>query len=124
MILNSTNINDITLLITPYLPFLGVVAGAILVGIFSLWNRKRGAVETRAPDVNEIWVQQANQSKELDMERKARRRLENLYYDIRRAFLSYVRRVQSGGSMELTSAEKHIIESDLQTGDHRIIEEN
>lgn len=94
-----------TQLITPYLPLITAIAGSIIIGIVTLWNRKRGAVETRAPDVNEIWQQQASDSKALDFERKLRRRLEDVVYDILNVFKGYVNRVLKGGSVDLNTRE-------------------
>lgn len=105
----------VTEIVTPYLPFIGTVAGAALVGIFAIWNRKRGAVETRAPDVNEIWQQQAQQSKELDIERRLRRLLEDMYTDLREAFNIYVRRVHRGGNIELTDREARLLNKETPT---------
>jgi hypothetical protein len=106
---------DITVLITPYLPVLGVIAGSILVGAFAVFNRKRGAVETRAPDVNEIWRQQAEQSAELDRERKARRRLEDFVRELQRAYRSYIWRVRGGGTTELTAQERKFFDTEPPT---------
>lgn len=101
--------DSFTALITPYLPLITIVAGGIVVGIFGIYNRKRGAVETRAPDVNAIWVQQENQSRLLDLERRARRRLESMLGQLWSAYVGYVNRVQSGGSMQLTTHEMDIV---------------
>lgn len=95
--------------ITPYLPVLGTLAGAIVVGIFAIWNRKRGNTETKAPDVNAIWQREERQNRELDSERRLRRRIEDLAGEVWLAFVGYVRRVQSGGPAELTQHEQHLI---------------
>lgn len=87
--------------ITPYLPFLGVILGGLIVGAFAIWNRRRGAVETRAPDVNEMWVQ-------TEKDRRIRRLFEDLFYTLLTVFRSYVRRVQSGGSTDLTPTEQAV----------------
>ena len=92
--------------LTPFLPFIGTLVGAILVGGFAVWNRKRGATENRAPDVNELWTQQASQARALDGERRHRWALEDFAHDVVRAFHSYVRRVQNGGSTTLTVHEQ------------------
>lgn len=109
--------NNISSIITPYLPLIGIVVGGIIVGAFGVWNRKRGATETRAPDVNEIWQQQIYQSHELDMERKWRRRLENYSHELKRVFVGYVRRVLAGGSTELTHHERVFYDSDPPTSE-------
>lgn len=92
--------------ITPFLPFLGVIAGAIIVGAFGVWNRRRGATETRAPDVNEAWTRADNLDTALDHERKLRRLLQDLLYEVLSAFHFYVARVKKGGSVELTESER------------------
>lgn len=98
--------------ITPYLPLLSAIAGALLIGIFGIWNRKRGAIETRAPDVNEIWVRSESDHRALDIERKARRALEDIVYRIVQIFKSYVDRVRQGGSTELNTKELEIYKVD------------
>lgn len=99
--------------ITPFIPLLGTVAGAIVVGVFAAWNRRRGAVETRAPEVSEIWQQQALESKSLDLERRLRRALEDMIYELRRAFKLYVARVHTGGSKELSEQEEELLRRPL-----------
>lgn len=94
--------------LTPYLPLIGVVAGAVVVGLFNAHNRRKGNVETRAPDVNELWQQERALSLELDTERKKRLRTENLAVEVIRTFRAYVQRVLSGGSPELTHHELKI----------------
>lgn len=106
---------SITEVITPYLPIVGTLAGAAVVGVFAIWNRRRGAIETRAPDVNEIWQQQATQSRDLDIERKLRRMLEDIVDDLKRSFRLYVGRVQSGGSAELTERERRLLNKPAPT---------
>lgn len=103
--------------ITPYLPLIGIVIGGIILGIFNAYNRKRGNVETRAPDVNELWTQQAFQSKELDKEYRWRRRLQNYTDELLRVIRLYVNRVQDGGSPELTHHEKLMFSSDPPTSE-------
>lgn len=99
--------------ITPYLPFFGVVAGAILVGAFAVWNRRRGAVETRAPDVNEMWAKQERDARTLDAERAHRRHLENLLDTVLGSFRAYVRRVRHGGSTDLTDRERSAHDAEI-----------
>lgn len=101
--------------LTPLFPFAGVVVGGLIVGAFQVWNRKRGAIETRAPDVTEIWVRQAADQAELDMERRFRRRVEDLFIQLRSAFQSYVMRVQGGGSTELTTKEAEMFYVQIPT---------
>lgn len=92
--------------ITPYLPLIGIVVGGIVMGLFGAWNRKRGATETRAPDVNESWNRAEALDLALDNERKTRRLLQDLLYDVLAAFHSYTHRVQRGGSTDLTTREQ------------------
>lgn len=108
---------QISAILTPYLPLAGIILGGLLVGAFQVWNRKRGAVETRAPDVNEIWQQQIYQNHELDMERRWRRRLENFSHELVRIFRAYVKRVQNGGSTDLTPHEKLFHDTDPPSGE-------
>lgn len=98
-----------TELITPYLPTIGLVLAGTLAGAFTLYNRKRGATEGRAPDVNEIWVRQAEDQRILDIERRARRRLEDMYERLRTVFKVYVMRVTNGGSRELSVSEQEFL---------------
>lgn len=97
--------------ITPYLPLISAVMGAILIGIFGVWNRKRGAVETRAPDVNEIWLKSETDHKALDIERRTRRHLEDLIYRLLAIFRCYVDRVRRGGSTDLNTKELELYNS-------------
>ena len=91
--------------VTPYLPLIGTVIGGMVIGFFAVWNRRRGAVETRAPDVNDIWLQQAKDNQLLDDERAFRRFLEDIVYDLLKLFKGYVNRVRRGGSTDLTTRE-------------------
>lgn len=104
-------------IVTPYLPLLGIILGGILVGVFNAHNRRKGNIETRAPDVNAIWTQQAYQSQELDKERKLRRRIENYAWELLDVFHGYVKRVMGGGSYELTHHEKLFFSSDPPTSE-------
>lgn len=101
--------------ITPLLPIFTTVLGGLVVGGFAVWNRRRGATETRAPDVNEIWLRQAQNEIQLDTERRLRRRMEDMFVEIRDAFRGYVNRVQAGGSIELTERERKLYEVGVPT---------
>lgn len=101
--------------ITPFLPVIGTIVGAIIVGSFALWNRRKGAVETRAPDVNEIWQQQHYQSHELDKETRFRRRLETWSHDMWLTFREYVDRVLIGGDPHLTFKEQKFYDGEPPT---------
>lgn len=102
-------------LFTTLTPILVVVLGGVVAGLWTAHNRRKGATESRFPDVNEIWSQQARQSIELDNERKLRRKLEDYSGSLLRAFRGYVRRVVGGGSTALTSHEKSLIDSEPPT---------
>ena len=99
--------------VTPWLPRIGTIFGAIVVGSFAAWNRKRGATENRTPDVNEIWVQQAADAKALDGERRHRRVLEDFGWRVVITFRTYVRRVQNGGDTALNAHEQDIYDTDV-----------
>lgn len=113
-------INELTMLVTPYLPLLGTIVGGIVIGSFAIWNRKRGAVETRAPDVNEIWVQQQYQASELEKEIKLRRRLERYVDELLRVYRGYVRRVQTGGDIHMSNHERLFYDQDPPTNEINI----
>jgi hypothetical protein len=103
--------------ITPFLPLAGVIFGALIIEGFRLWNRKRGAVETKAPDVNDIWQREERQNLVLDAERRLRRRLEDRVGRLWLAFRNYAFRVQGGGATELTAAEQSLIDSGTDIGE-------
>ena len=119
----QASVQDVTFTaaITPYLPFLGVIAGGLLLGVFGVYNRRKGNIETRAPDVNELWQQQTYQAAQLDLERKMRRKLEDWVYELRRVFIAYVRRVQSGGSAELTPHERKYHDTEPTTVEMKVV---
>lgn len=91
--------------IIPWLPFIGGIIVALIVGAANIWNRRRGAVETKAPTVAEIWAREERVSRH-------NRWLEGLVDKTRAAFRAYVERVQSGGSTELTTFERRALDSD------------
>lgn len=59
---------------------------AIIAGIVAIRNRKRGALEQRAPDVTEAWA-------EAERARRKAFVLEDLFYALRGAFKAYARRM-------------------------------
>jgi hypothetical protein len=65
---------------------------AVVTALFAAYtanrNRRKGNLEQRAPDVQEIWVQQEN-------DRRQRQIMEDMWWDLRAAFKSYFRRVSS-----------------------------
>lgn len=101
--------------ITPYLPLLGTIAGGVVIGIFAVWNRKRGATETRAPDVNESWRRAERLERRLDTERSHRRFAEDLADKIQDAFRAYVRRVRHGGDTTMTDRERFAHDVEIPT---------
>jgi len=115
-------VSPVTGFITPFLPLIGTLFGAIVVGLFALWNRRRGNYETRAPDVNEIWQQQAKDSHDLDMERRWRRRLENFAHELLGVYRGLVRRVLAQG-FELTKREQAFYDTDPPTAEIKTVKE-
>jgi hypothetical protein len=91
--------------LTPFWPGIITLVGFFVVGGFSVWNRGRGATENKAPSVADIWAREERVSARA-------RRLEAFINRIRSAFWSYVARVQSGGSTELTPTERSLLEED------------
>lgn len=82
-------------------------SGLILSLVAALMARrgaKMGSRETRAPDVQEMWAQQ-------EADRRMRQVVEDLWWDLRRAFQSYFRRVNSiAMKMNLTEAQAQVFE--------------
>ena len=99
--------------VTPWLPLIGTIFGAIVVGSFAAWNRKRGATENRTPDVNEIWVQQAADAKALDGERRHRRVLEALGRRVIEPGNVIGADFQNGGDTALNAHEQDIYDTDV-----------
>jgi len=93
-------------ILVPYWPGIVTLIGFFVVGAFAAWNRRRGATETKAPSVAEIWAREERVS--------ARNRfLEAFISRVRHAFRSYIARVQAGGSTELNTLEREVLETDL-----------
>jgi len=90
--------------IIPWLPFIGGIAVALIVGAANIWNRRRGAVETKAPTVAEIWAREERVSRH-------NRWLEGLLDKTRAAFRAYAERAQSGGSTDLTQFERSALDA-------------
>lgn len=118
----AAEVSPITEVLSPYLPLIGVIFGGIVVGLFGLWNRRKGNMETRAPDVNEIWQQQAKESHELDMERRWRRRLENFAHDLLGVYRSLAKRVMAEGFV-LTKREQVFYDTDPPTSENKTVKE-
>lgn len=94
---------------------------ASLLALLSWILARRGAKvdhrEQRAPDVQELWIQQ-------EADRRMRRLVEDLWWRVRRAFQAYYRRVNTAAALmnlppeqlkvfELTDKELAAIESAL-----------
>ena len=90
--------------IAPTVTGIFLVITGVIAFITSRRNAKTGAREQRAPDVQQMWAQQ-------ESDRHARRVAEDLWWNLRRAFQSYFRRVQAGGSHELTPKEQAAIDA-------------
>lgn len=103
--------------LTTWIAPAGIFLGVVVTGLWAAHNRRKGAVESRFPDVNEIWSQQARQSIELDNERKFRRKLEDYSNNLLRAFRAYVARALGGGPLQLTDAERFLIDSEPPTAE-------
>ena len=99
------------------------VVGVVITGVFGLIvgiigaimarrGQKLGNRENRAPDVQEMWAQQ-------ESDRRMRQMVEDLWWNLRRAFQSYYRRVMNTVAklgldpkpFELTAAEQKAIDA-------------
>jgi hypothetical protein len=100
--------------IGPYLPILGVLLGGIVVGGFAIYNRKRGAVETKMPSVAESWAESRVLRAERDAVDGKLSNLRQAFDALLALFRGYVQRVQRGGPPRLTSAEQAAL--DLPVG--------
>lgn len=91
--------------------FIGLVITAIsglllsvVAAIMARRGSKLGTREQRAPDVQEMWAQQ-------EADRRMRQLVEDLWWNLRRAFQSYFRRVTGAVSkMDLTEAQAKVFE--------------
>lgn len=90
--------------ITPYLPLLTAAIGALIVGAFAMWNRRKGNTETKAPTVTEIWARADR------LEFRAR-----WAFRIQDAFRDYVARVRNGGNTDPTAEEQAALDKNLET---------
>lgn len=85
----------------------GVIV-AIVAGIMSRRGAKLGSRENRAPDVQEMWIQQ-------EADRRTRQLVEDMWWTIRRMFQSYYRRVTSAILLlNLTPAQLAVFELNQQ----------
>lgn len=77
---------------------------SIVAAVMARRGSKLGNRETRAPDVQEMWAQQ-------EADRRMRQLVEDLWWNLRRAFQSYFRRVTGAvGKMNLTEAQAKVFE--------------
>lgn len=74
--------------IAPIVGGIFAVVTGVLAYITSRRNAKKGNIERRAPDVQEMWVQQ-------EADRRSRQVMEDIFWDLRSAFKSYFRRVST-----------------------------
>ena len=85
----------------------GVIV-AITAGIMSRRGAKLGSRENRAPDVQEMWIQQ-------EADRRTRQLVEDMWWNIRRMFQSYYRRVTTAILLlNLTPAQLQVFELNQQ----------
>jgi len=80
------------------------VVTALIAGGVAIRNVRNGAREQRAPSVTDAWAA-------ADRVRDVWYELVDRFHAVRSAFKAYVRRVQSGGSTELTEEEKSALET-------------
>lgn len=100
--------------ITPFLPLLGVIAGALTVGGFSVWNRWRNSKEVKAPTVNEAWLEAENARQRTEDARARGFAVEDLYYALRSAFRSFARRaIEAHPDLELSASERATLEAQI-----------
>lgn len=89
----------------------GVVTALVAAQLYRR-NKTKGNRELRAPNVQEMWVQQ-------ELDRRARQVMEDMWWDLRSAFKSYFRRVTSlllqlnidDKRFNLTTSEKKAIDA-------------
>jgi len=101
----------------PFLPVIGVVVGGVVVGLFAIHNRRRGAIEGKIPTVAEAW----------DEARKAQKERDDYYLKLSTAraaldamlslFRDYVARVKRGGTTALNPAEQAALNLPVPAGD-------
>lgn len=93
-------------MVSPYLPFAGVVLGGLIVGGFAAYNRRKGNQEVKVPTVAEAWGEVRLLKADLAaLERKYRNLIE-LFDALKALFRGYVERIRRGGSRRLTAAEQ------------------
>jgi hypothetical protein len=86
----------------PWIPVLGALAGAVVVGLFAMHNRRAGNEETKMPTVAETWLREERQALQLAA-------LHTAYARLRATFAGYVYRARNGGPLEPTDTEAHYL---------------
>lgn len=91
----------------------GLIIG-LVAAFMARRGQKLGSREQRAPDVQEMWAQQ-------EADRRMRQVVEDMWWNLRRAFQSYFRRVTSAiAKLDLTDAQRRTFE--LTTSELQAIE--
>lgn len=109
-----------TELVAPIITGIFALIVGIVGGVMARRGSKLGNREQRAPDVQEMWVQQ-------EADRRIRQAVEDLWWNLRRAFQSYFRRVtnivahlnldeHTTAKFELTESELRAIEAKPPAG--------
>lgn len=97
--------------IIPYLPYIGMTGVALIGAAVTVWNRRRGATENKAPSVPDAWNRAEQANAELDIERSLRRWFQDAFYNLVREVLAYIRRIRRGGSTEPHAALTEALEA-------------
>lgn len=96
--------------LVPYVPIISVVIAGLIAGAWNIWNRRRGASETKQPTVSDFWNQLRAEERRRQNAERMYEILLGLYFDLRTAFKVYFRRQQEGGSKDLTESEKDAVD--------------
>jgi hypothetical protein len=108
-------------LIAPVITGIFALIVGVVGGLMARRGSKLGAREQRAPDVQEMWAQQ-------EADRRMRQLVEDMWWNLRRAFQSYYRRVTHAmvslnipddkrAKFELTATELAAIDAHLPDDD-------
>lgn len=90
--------------IAPTITGVFAVIISLVGGVMAFRGSRIGAKEQRAPDVQEMWAQQ-------DHDRRSRQAVEDMWWNLRRAFQSYFRRVTSAVmKMDISDAQRKAFE--------------
>lgn len=91
IVLTATTPADAESLIQ-YLPIIGGIVIAAIPASVALWNRRRGAVESKQPTFTEVWAENRAVTEERDQERRMRRFFEDRFHTFGRALISLTAR--------------------------------